>query len=181
MYPAVEVDGLRLLVRQPAPLRYLEHRYPSRARYYALSFAQPGDHRAGAVFPRLPVVVGVRVTDVMVILRTVRARLLLVLGVERIIPAFVVYEPPVYPGHVESAVPVVQPVDIGAVLNALEERSEARVDPVVGAVDIQVVVAEARLACAETEEHVPVTQTPETRVGYVAELRGGGNVAGETV
>jgi len=94
---ALLVDGLRLLVCQPAALGNAEDDnawgvIPDRA-----AILQRRNNGAVVVVPGISLVIAVCIADVVVVLRPVRAGLLLVLCVFGVIPAFVVDESAVHP------------------------------------------------------------------------------------
>lgn len=124
MHAPLPIHGLRLLVRQPGSLRDLKRHYTRRVRAHALiPFFQIGYHVARPVPPYQPVVIRVRVADIVVISSGVRAGLLLVLGIQRVVPARVVDEGAVYPGCVQAPGAVVEAVDVRVVGYAFEVRA----------------------------------------------------------
>ena len=171
MNPAVPINRLGLLVRQPPPLADLDRHDP-----FALvidRFALPGHQirydLSVPVFPGPPSVLAECITDVMIILGPVGPGLLFVFCIVRVVPSFVVDEASVYPGDVELAASVVEPVNVRVRFEARQVLAEVLVRAALGwGVNVEVVVAQACFAISEGEEKGGV-QGEETRVGDVVE------------
>lgn len=102
MHAPLGVHGLRLLVGEAGPLGDRERHDPRRAGQYALPALQVCHDVVGAIAPPHPAVRRPCVAEVPVVRRGVRPRLRLVLRVERVVPAVVGHEFPVYPRRVET-------------------------------------------------------------------------------
>lgn len=181
VHTAILIYRLRLLVHQPAPLWNIKSHSTLRGVIYCLPFPQISNQFPAAVLPRVPQVLGISIADVMVILRPVRPSLLFMLGIRKIIPAFVVNETPVHPRHMQLPIPKVPAVDVGIALHARQRRAHELPEAGGGAVQVQVVGAQAGLAVPQRHKHGAVPQGAETRVGHIAEVPVGAGEARKVV
>lgn len=166
----VLVYRLRLLVHQSAALWDIESHNSLRRVVDRLPLSQICNHVPFAVLPRISHILGIGIVDVVIILRPIRPSLLFMFGIVGVVPAFIVYETPVYPRHMQPSAPKIPTVDVRVALQARQRRADEFPETSGRAVQVQVVGAEASFTVAERHEHGAVVQGAETRVGHVTEV-----------
>lgn len=120
----VLVYRLRFLVHQSATLWDIESHNSLRRVVDRLPLSQISNHVPFAVLPRISHILGIGIVDVVIILRPVRPSLLFMFGIVGVVPAFIVYETPVYPRHMQPSVPEIPTVDVRVALHARQWRAD---------------------------------------------------------
>lgn len=176
VYTSILVDCLCLLVHQSLAFRNVKGNDSTGiVSYCALrvvgkfrEIPQVGNHLTPTVLPDISIGVTIGITNVMVVLGPVRPRLLLVLGIARVVPSRIFHKAPVYPSDVEGAVTVGHPVDVRVALHACQVGADVRIAAIDGTVGIEMVVSQSSLAVTVGEEHL-LAKEAKSGVSHVVE------------
>lgn len=184
VYTPFLVNCLCLLVHQALALGYVKDNDPIAVICHGAPFPpyvdgklgripQVGNHFTPAVSPCVSTGVAIRITNVMVVFGPVWSRLLLVFGIERIVPPRIIHKASIYPSDVEDPVTGGHPVDVWIALNPCQVGADVLVATVFAIIGVKMVVAESSLAVTVGEEHV-LAEEAESGVCHVAEGLVGG-------
>lgn len=165
MYTPFLVNSLCLLVHQALPLGYVKGSDPTAVIFNGALFSlytgrkpggipQVGNHFTATVFPHISVGIAIGITNVVVVFGPVRSRLLLVFGIERIVPARIFHKASIYPSDVEDPIAGGHSVDVRTALDAGQVRANVFIATVFAVVGVEMIVAEPRLAVTVGEEHI---------------------------